>query len=319
MEVLHPSTRRFRGIHSSLLELPSGQQERGAEIPPAGKAGSLREDRFSVRPANAPTPPDLRGFSRFSFSRRTDFQSVRFRRTRRGRFAKPSYEANQRRVSFTKGVAARSLPAVPAVWFPVAGDDSVRKQCIKDDDVFLIHDFLSPEECTHFIARGEEAGFDEAPITTAAGPVMRKGIRDNSRAMIDDHALAAQFFDRARPFLPECLLSRWRLLGFNERWRYYRYDPGEKFAPHYDGSFVRSDDEKSQLTFMIYLNDGFTGGETNFYFIRDEPAFSVKPQRGAALVFVHWKLHEGAPVVTGRKYVLRTDILYRRIESQAHE
>jgi hypothetical protein len=193
-----------------------------------------------------------------------------------------------------------------------AGDNmKMRKELLDKENVFLIHNFLSAEECEQFIARGEEIGFDEAPITTAAGPVMRKGIRDNSRVMLDDPALAEQLFDRARPFLPECLLTRWHLLGFNERWRYYRYDPGEKFAPHYDGSYVRSDTEKSHLTFMIYLNDDFTGGETNFYFL-DEQVISVRPVRGAALVFVHWKMHEGAPVLAGRKYVLRTDIMYQR-------
>jgi hypothetical protein len=29
-----------------------------------------------------------------------------------------------------------------------------------------------------------------------------------------------------------------------------------------------------------------------------------------ALVFLHLQLHEGAPVVEGRKYVLRTDVMY---------
>jgi hypothetical protein len=31
-----------------------------------------------------------------------------------------------------------------------------------------------------------------------------------------------------------------------------------------------------------------------------------------ALGFVHLQLHEGAPVVRGRKYVLRTDVMYAR-------
>jgi hypothetical protein len=193
----------------------------------------------------------------------------------------------------------------------------VRKQSLEKEDVFVLDDFLSPGECDHFIARAEQAGFDEAPITTARGAVMRKDVRDNHRAMLDDPALAEQLFERARPLLPADLLNgRWRLVGFNERWRYYRYDPGEKFAPHYDGSFARSENEKSQLTFMIYLNEGFTGGQTNFYFQRDEPALSVQPARGRALVFVHWKLHEGAPVLVGRKYVLRTDVMYRRAEAE---
>jgi hypothetical protein len=30
-----------------------------------------------------------------------------------------------------------------------------------------------------------------------------------------------------------------------------------------------------------------------------------------ALVFVHRILHRGAPVTTGRKYVLRSDVMYR--------
>ena len=64
------------------------------------------------------------------------------------------------------------------------------------------------------------------------------------------------------------------------------------------------------MTFMVYLNDDFTGGETKFYLDTGAPRLSVRPERGAALVFVHRQLHEGAPVVEGRKYVLRTDVMY---------
>jgi len=35
------------------------------------------------------------------------------------------------------------------------------------------------------------------------------------------------------------------------------------------------------------------------------------PERGKALVFYHRQVHEGTPVVRGRKYVLRTDVMYR--------
>ena len=37
----------------------------------------------------------------------------------------------------------------------------------------------------------------------------------------------------------------------------------------------------------------------------------MTPERGKALVFYHRQLHEGMPVVRGRKYVLRTDVMYR--------
>ena len=35
---------------------------------------------------------------------------------------------------------------------------------------------------------------------------------------------------------------------------------------------------------------------------------------GKALVFLHLLLHEGAPVTGGRKYALRTDVMYRRLD-----
>jgi hypothetical protein len=196
----------------------------------------------------------------------------------------------------------------------------MRKENLADEDVFLIHDFLSPQECEAFIATSEQAGYADAPITTADGPVMNKGVRDNRRLMVDDPDLACRLYERARPFLPAVVERRWEVSGFNERWRYYRYDPGERFALHYDGHFQRSEDEVSQLTFMIYLNEDFEGGQTNFYFLpagawfvqSAEPSLGVKPERGAALVFIHRRLHEGAPVTAGRKYVLRTDVMCRR-------
>jgi prolyl 4-hydroxylase len=56
---------------------------------------------------------------------------------------------------------------------------------------------------------------------------------------------------------------------------------------------------------MIYLNDGFEGGDTEF---RTE---FVKPQAGMALVFPHRVAHQGSAIVRGTKYVLRTDVMYR--------
>lgn len=39
----------------------------------------------------------------------------------------------------------------------------------------------------------------------------------------------------------------------------------EAFAPHYDGVFVRSPDEMSVYTVLIYLNDDFGDGNTHFF------------------------------------------------------
>jgi prolyl 4-hydroxylase len=176
------------------------------------------------------------------------------------------------------------------------------------DLVYVIHDFLSLDECADFIRIGEAVGFGDAPITTRHGPVMRKDVRNNSRVMKDDVELADQLWARAKPWV----ISPWRsavAVGLNERFRFYRYEPGQLFAPHNDGAFVRSEHEKSEFTFLIYLNDDFVGGETRFF---HPGVFHVKPRTGSLLLFYHPQLHEGAVVESGTKYVLRSDVMYRK-------
>ncbi|MBC8137746.1 MAG: 2OG-Fe(II) oxygenase [Fibrella sp.] len=186
----------------------------------------------------------------------------------------------------------------------------MQKESIDDERVFVIRDFLTPDECVGYVATTEAAGYTDAPLTTSRGFVLRKDIRDNTRVMVDDVALAATLFGRAHLFLPT-RVGEWSLLGLNERFRYYRYENGQTFRPHFDGSFDRSRTETSFLTFMVYLNDGFIGGDTAFY--RNDGTLRVRvvPKRGMALIFEHQQLHEGAPVESGRKYVLRTDVMYQ--------
>ena len=97
-------------------------------------------------------------------------------------------------------------------------------------------------------------------------------------------------------------------MALNERFRCYRYRPGHFFAPHYDGAFVRSAEEVSRITVLVYLGE-CGGGETRLC----DYELSVSPARGRALLFQHDMLHEGCPVTAGTKYVARTDVMYRRV------
>ena len=192
------------------------------------------------------------------------------------------------------------------------------KEQLDGDMIFLIHDFLSEEECQQYIDQSESIRYDEAPITTGSGFVMRKDIRNNSRVILDDESLAQMLFERAKDLLPSAWLKWNRLVGFNERWRFYRYDPGQRFVAHTDGYFLRENNDQSQFTFMIYLNDDFKGGCTTFEQRKDpltgKKPLRVKPTTGTALVFYHHLIHEGEIVDAGRKYVLRTDVMYRQTE-----
>jgi len=169
--------------------------------------------------------------------------------------------------------------------------------------IFTIRDFLSPHECAGFIAQSESIGYSEAAIRADDGDRLYKDVRNNDRIGLDDPALAASLYDRARPFLPQ-ELDGWRVCGFNTRFRYYRYEKQQQFAWHQDGTVRLRPEEESVLTFMIYLNDDFVGGTTDFSWER------VTAVQGMALVFPHRMRHQGSAVNGGVKYVLRTDVMY---------
>jgi predicted 2-oxoglutarate/Fe(II)-dependent dioxygenase YbiX len=181
-------------------------------------------------------------------------------------------------------------------------------------DVFTVLDLLTPDECAAYIRQSESAGYDEAPITTAFGPVRAPDIRNNNRVMIDTPDVADALWERAAEFAPP-QWDRWEAVGLNERLRFYRYDPGQQFDWHRDGYFERPNGDRSLFTFMIYLNEDFEGGETSFAPWESAAGWNgltIKPETGMALFFEHPKLHKGEPVVSGRKYVLRSDVMYHR-------
>lgn len=171
------------------------------------------------------------------------------------------------------------------------------------EGVYVMSGVFSPEECADLIRLCEDAGFEPATLSLFGGAVRRPDVRNNDRVIWDDPSLAASVWARVAPHVPEQLDGR-VAVGLNERFRFYRYDPGQRFSPHMDGSYVSPTGAVSQLTLLVYLNGGFEGGET---VILGTP---VPPETGKILAFRHRLLHEGAEVRTGRKYVLRSDVMY---------
>ena len=170
--------------------------------------------------------------------------------------------------------------------------------------IFLIEDFLTGQECEDYIRMSEDAAFEEAKISMNGQQLMSKGVRNNDRVMILNKDLADHLFTRAKGYLPQSHEDK-KICDFNEMFRVYKYSPGQRFKMHRDGSYIRNENEKSLYTFLMYLNDDFEGGETEF-----ENLFTVTPKKGTALIFYHPLKHEGKIVINGAKYVLRTDVMY---------
>jgi hypothetical protein len=172
-----------------------------------------------------------------------------------------------------------------------------------DHGIFTISGVLTGEECRSYIDWSEGLGYETAPVSFASGAVIRPDIRNNARAMVDSPERARAIWSRISTDVPALIDGR-RAVGLNERLRFYRYGPGQRFAPHTDGCHRRDNGDESLFTLMIYLNGGARGGETRFENV------SITPEPGLALVFDHYLLHEGAPVLDGQKYVLRSDVMY---------
>jgi len=122
--------------------------------------------------------------------------------------------------------------------------------------------------------------------------------------------------------------GEWNPIGLNPCFRFCKYTaPSNGFFAHRDSNFVRNGEERSILTCMVYLNDEYSGGTTNFLksngpkideLIEEELSrgyqtiYKLIPKTGLAVIFEHIILHEGAPVTKGVKYLMRTDVVFKR-------
>jgi prolyl 4-hydroxylase len=91
-----------------------------------------------------------------------------------------------------------------------------------------------------------------------------------------------------------------------QKGQYFREHPDYFTGEHYDMNCLASGNRT--YTFMLYLNDDFKGGTTNFKHLKRE----IKPQAYKAVVWnnLHmgkpdpYKLHSGEEVLEGTKYIV---------------
>jgi len=174
---------------------------------------------------------------------------------------------------------------------------------IKNKLALVLYNVLTPEECTHLIEQSEELGYKRTGYSPS--------YRSNTRIIIEDLELTDLIWNRIKSFLPT-EFHGWEIVGLNERWRFCRYVEGQHFGAHNDACYVRGTYERSFLTAMLYLNGGFEGGCTNFLEGVEGNLLRLPPQAGMLLIFQHNILHEGEQLKSDRKYIMRSDIVYKK-------
>ncbi len=171
----------------------------------------------------------------------------------------------------------------------------------------------SRAQCDAILDGVRDAEWLAGTVNRSSGREVDARLRDNLIAIVRDPEVGATLWARIAPHVPATMSTAWdgprrsaTAHGLFEPLRVYRYDVGHHFGLHNDQSYTRGD-ARSLLTLLVYLDDDFDGGETEF---PDEHQ-TIAPSTGDALWFQHALLHAGKQVTRGTKYVLRTDVLYR--------
>lgn len=156
--------------------------------------------------------------------------------------------------------------------------------------IWVIDDFLSPQECAAWISHSHTLGFERARLRATRDTAFR----DSCRAELWSEEVAARIWRRLAPFIPETLGGP-GASGCHPKIRLYCYQPGQRFGKHVDESVELEDGRVTVITVLVYLNDDeLEGGETVFYDGRrdERVALSFKPKRGSLLF--HGYVRRGA-------------------------
>ncbi len=168
--------------------------------------------------------------------------------------------------------------------------------------LWVVENVYTPAECAAFVNFIERA----SPSLATGNPLYR----DQDRVIDDNADVAADLLLRLRSHLPE-KMGTLSLSSVNERLRFYRYRPGQRFLPHMDHWYQPTERKITLLTLLVYFNDDFGGGETRF---QEQIEMVVEPKPGMVAVFQHKIRHEGCAVLHGTKYAMRSDVFYESSE-----
>jgi hypothetical protein len=225
----------------------------------------------------------------------------------------------RREATFKAEAHALAEPILDAV------EPAVRREDLAPG-VYLLRGLMTVRECRRLIAAADARGFTHAGLAIGDDTYrVNLAARNNLRVVLDAPELAAGLWPRLR-HLVDAHHEGLPVRAVNTRFRVYRYEPGQRFAPHVDVRTAVPAGE-TRYSLMIYLSDEFGDGATRFFEEKDRNArrgrgrarkfdnrvrFAVRPPIGDAVVFDHLLLHEGAEVTAGVKYAVRTDLVHAR-------
>jgi len=179
-----------------------------------------------------------------------------------------------------------------------------------------IYGFLSHSECDELINLARKKGFEESTVAdteSAKGSSVDRNVRTSKTCWINDseNTIANK--------ITESSIEITKIPRENhEDLQIAKYDKGGKFDAHHDYCDIEGNDNycdkfnqnsgNRRSTLLVYLNDNFQGGETEFV----QLGLKIKPEKGKAILF--WNVdekgglytqseHRGNEVIGGEKII----------------
>ena len=215
------------------------------------------------------------------------------------------------------------------------------------EQIWLLHNVLSPADCTQLIERMQQSG--------KAFPVSIQGREDivneqigSVRATAWCPSLAQQFWQKIKPVIPtkkithessptdwwqEKAYYHWQAIGVSPLLRFMKYQAGGQHYAHYDAAFIYPDARyRSLMSIVFYLTTNKESGATRF--IKDhqehlptperdhrdwyratkeeEVLHAVYPKQGNVLIFDHRICHDVQKYLGDKdRIIIRGDLVFQ--------
>ena len=165
-------------------------------------------------------------------------------------------------------------------------------------DLIILDNVLSSTECNNILRYYESERFVQHKQTNRYKNISNMQTLTNIIEKRCDGYIAGRYKDK----------YKWNYKHINDCWRCIKCNINSSLSSHFDASSVKSINEMSKYTVMIYLSDN-TDGVTYF----NKYDLHVLPVKGRCVIFDLKLIHSGE-INSEIKYILRSELYYVRDE-----
>lgn len=167
--------------------------------------------------------------------------------------------------------------------------------------IWLVENFFTKKICLELLNQAHSVGFQKAH--------MHEQGRHNQESFIKDTNLETIIINNLNGISLLQNTTKYIIRGVSLPLEFYQYQKGDYIKGHSDAYRDIGNGLISSLTFIVYLNDNYSGGETLFPTL----GYKIIPKSGRALIFRQELFHEASIVTQNVKYILRCDIVIDEI------